>query len=282
MAVNLLCPVCHAPLVLDENAKSYRCDKNHCYDRAKSGYVNLIPIGKKRSKIPGDNKEMIRARADFLARGYYLPLSDTIGECACKMLENIKNPVILDAGCGEGYYTEKLYRAVSFTGRKVKLFGMDISKFALEMAGKHYAADGKITYAAASSFSIPLPDRSVDLLICVFSPYAQKEFLRVLKPNGKMILAIPGAKHLWELKSLLYDTPYENKVKDYPLEGFIFDSVHKIDEQIFLPNSKVINDLFAMTPYSCNTPPEGIQKLKSYSSLSTRIQFEVLCYRVAE
>ena len=157
--------------------------KNHCYDRAKSGYVNLIPIGKKRSKIPGDNKDMIRARVDFLSAGYYQPLSDAINANAIKLLKDVKHPVVLDAGCGEGYYTHRLYDALTENGKKVKLFGTDISKFGLEAAGKHHAANG-ITYAAASSFEIPLPDHCVDLLVCIFSPYAEKEFLRVLKPGG--------------------------------------------------------------------------------------------------
>ncbi len=277
MAIHLLCPICHAPLTLAEN--SYRCEHNHCYDRAKSGYVNLIPIGKKRSKIPGDNKEMIRARADFLKGGYYQHLSDAIDQNAVKMLQQVRHPVVLDAGCGEGYYTQRLYQSLTESGKKVRLFGMDISKFALDMAGKHCSADGKITYAAASSFSIPLPDHSVDLLVCVFSPYAEKEFLRILKPNGKMILAIPGAKHLWELKSILYDTPYENKVKDYPLPGFSFEGVTKVENTILLPDKKAVYDLYSMTPYSCNTPPEGAKRLEECEHLSVRAQFEVLCYQ---
>lgn len=280
MAVNLLCPVCHAPLALDDAQKTYRCENRHSYDRAKSGYVNLIPLNKKRSKIPGDNREMIRARADFLSGGYYQPLSDTINSCAVKMLKDVRNPVILDAGCGEGYYTERLYDAVSKDKHKVKLFGLDISKFALDTAGRHHAANGNIVYAAASSFALPLQDRSVDLLLSVFSPYAEKEFQRVLKPNGCMLLAIPGPKHLWELKSLVYDTPYENKVKDYPLNGFVFEGVQKVDTVITLPDKKSVQDLFAMTPYCCNTPPEAKQRLDTCETLTTRIQFELLCYRV--
>ena len=278
MAVTLTCPVCHAPLALSEDQKSYRCPKKHCYDRAKSGYVNLIPIGKKRSKIPGDNKDMIRARVDFLSAGYYQPLSDAINANAIKLLKDVKHPVVLDAGCGEGYYTHRLYDALTENGKKVKLFGTDISKFGLEAAGKHHAANG-ITYAAASSFEIPLPDHCVDLLVCIFSPYAEKEFLRVLKPGGKMLLAIPGAHHLWELKSTVYETPYKNEVKDYPLAGFEFLSTDKVDSHILLPDQKSIQNLFSMTPYSCNTPPQAAAKLLALEQLTTRIQFEVLSYR---
>lgn len=279
MAVTLLCPVCKSPLILDDVQKTYRCEKNHSYDRAKSGYVNLIPIGKKRSKIPGDNKEMIRARADFLKEGYYLPLSESLNAKAITLLADVRHPVIVDAGCGEGWYTKRLADAFTKQGKKAKLFGLDISKFGLDMAGRHYA-DAHITYAAASSFDLPLPDHSVDLLVSVFSPYAEKEFKRVLKPGGYMLLCIPGPQHLWELKSLIYDTPYENKVKDYTLNGLTFEGTQKINAFIHLTNHKAIQDLFAMTPYSCNTPPEAAAKLTSCKQLTTHIQFEILSYRL--
>ena len=33
-------------------------------------------------------------------------------------------------------------------------------------------------------------------------------------------MVIPDTMHLWELKSVIYDRPYENQVKDYLLKGF--------------------------------------------------------------
>ena len=68
----LICPVCGLPLTLE--AKTYRCEKNHCFDCAKSGYVNLLPPAPG-GKRHGDDKLMVKARTDFLDKGYYDPLS---------------------------------------------------------------------------------------------------------------------------------------------------------------------------------------------------------------
>ncbi len=275
------CPVCGRALHLTEDEKSYLCSKNHCFDRAKSGYVNLIPIGAKHSKLPGDNKLMSRARVDFLNAGYYQPLSDAINQTVLPQFSPTqeKSPVILDAGCGEGYYTRRLFDALTENGLSPRIYGSDISKFALDYAGRQNGAR-TISYAAASSFSLPFADHTVDLLMTAFSPFVGKEFLRVLKPGGKMLMVIPGRKHLWELKSLLYDTPRENQVKDYPLPGFLFEDVTRVEERILLPDQSAIQALFAMTPYSFSTPAKGKQRLTECTQLETEIQFEILRYRV--
>ena len=73
---NYRCPLCNSSLAL--KVKTYRCDNNHCFDQAKEGYVNLLPVQHKHSKSPGDNKTMVDARRAFLDKGYYQPLIDEI------------------------------------------------------------------------------------------------------------------------------------------------------------------------------------------------------------
>lgn len=69
----LTCPVCHLVLRLEGN--TYRCEHGHAFDRAREGYVHLLPVGHGRSGITGDTKEMARARQRFLDAGHYVPLS---------------------------------------------------------------------------------------------------------------------------------------------------------------------------------------------------------------
>ena len=128
-----LCPVCHNPLA---GEASLRCDKGHCFDRSKSGYVNLLDIKQKRSKLPGDNKQMAAARRDLLNGGFYEPLSDAVNSACEQLLANCNAPAVLDAGCGEGYYTERLFRFLEESGSCPELYGVDISKFALDIAAK--------------------------------------------------------------------------------------------------------------------------------------------------
>ena len=94
------CPVCGAEL--QEEEKGGVCPQGHRFDKARSGYLNLLPPSGKKTREPGDNKEMIRARWSFLQKGYYSPLADLAGEIT---LGEGKPPLrMLDAGCGEGYY----------------------------------------------------------------------------------------------------------------------------------------------------------------------------------
>ena len=116
-----ICPLCRSELVQD--GKQWRCGQNHSFDQAKEGYVNLLPVQKKNSRDPGDNKQMMQARRAFLNAGYYQALSDRVNELAQEYGKG--QPEILDLGCGEGYYSERLQQAVGG-----ELYGLDISRTA--------------------------------------------------------------------------------------------------------------------------------------------------------
>ena len=66
--MSYLCPLCHAPL--DPEGKSFVCPQGHQFDKAKEGYVNLLPVQHKRPKDPGDSSEMMQARRTFLDAGH--------------------------------------------------------------------------------------------------------------------------------------------------------------------------------------------------------------------
>ena len=74
-----ICPVCGEKLEI--SGKSYICTKRHTFDMAKSGYVNLLPTNNS-GTVHGDNKLMLRARREFLEKGYYKPLCDAV----CKVV----------------------------------------------------------------------------------------------------------------------------------------------------------------------------------------------------
>ncbi len=114
--VSFCCPICHNQLKLTE--KSYRCENGHCYDLAKSGYVNLLLSNKMNSKTPGDNKLMVDTRNHFLNKGYYQPLLDALCNQMITLAKsrNQKSIVLADAGCGEGYYTTGMYKALTNEG----------------------------------------------------------------------------------------------------------------------------------------------------------------------
>ena len=127
-----ICPICKGALMKRERALC--CPKNHSFDLAAQGYVNLLLANRKNSANPGDNAEMVASRTRFLDSGFYAPLSDTLNaEIAARAGAA---PRILDAGCGEGYYAARLYDALHTAGKDAALYGVDLSKAAVRHAAR--------------------------------------------------------------------------------------------------------------------------------------------------
>lgn len=263
-----LCPLCGASLT--EEGRSLRCPRGHSFDRAREGYVHLLPVGQKHSKAPGDDKAMVAARRDFLDRGFYAPLRDAL--CALARELTGPAPVVLDAGCGEGYYTAGIYQSLTAAGLQPRMAGLDISKFALRAAAKR---ERGVEFAVASSYRLPIADETADVLLNCFSPLALEEFRRVLRPGGRFFYVVPGPEHLWELKEVLYDRPYPNEEKETPYEGFSYCSIVPVDALITLERPSDIHALFQMTPYYWKTPKAGGERLAALDHLTTRISFRV-------
>ena len=262
------CPICGAPLTREEGR--YLCPNRHSYDLSKEGYTHLLPANQKHSAAPGDDKLMAAARRDFLSRGYYSPLLNTI--CSQILSLSGETPVILDNGCGEGYYTAGIHQALLAAGKAPRMAGIDISKFILRYAAKR---DKAIEFAVASSYHLPVADESVDILLNCFSPLALEEFRRVLKPGGYFLYVVPAANHLWEMKEVLYDKPYPNEEKETPYEGFAYHSIVPVENTITLANQADIQALFGMTPYAWKTPKAGKERLAALDSLKCRISFRI-------
>lgn len=264
------CPVCAQPL--RREAQSYRCDNGHCHDIAKEGYTYLLPVNQRHSKSPGDDKAMTAARSAFLDRGYYAFLRDALCRMALTYTANLNAPAVLDAGCGEGYYTAAICRTLVDAGRVPHVAGIDISKDMVRRAGKRTKM---AELAVASVYHLPLADETVDLLLDCFSPLAIDEFRRVLRPGGHFLYVVPAAEHLWEMKQVLYDEPYRNETKETPYEGFRYVTIGHVSDRITLPGQEDIQALFGMTPYCWKTPREGKDRLAALDTLTTTAAFDI-------
>lgn len=158
---------------------------------------------------------MTAARTRFLDGGWYSPLRQAL--CDLALTHAGPSYTILDAGCGEGYYTENLFSVFHNAGRSFQLAGVDLSKSALKKAARRVPAG---EFAVASVYHLPVAGASVDLLVDCFAPLALDEYRRVLRPGGTLLYVVPGPRHLIELKRVLYDRPYENLEQDIPYDGF--------------------------------------------------------------
>ncbi|MBS6772426.1 MAG: 50S rRNA methyltransferase [Faecalibacterium prausnitzii] len=156
----------------------------------------------------------------------------------------------------------------------VQLAGFDIAKPAVRLAAKALPA---AKYAVASSFAQPVRTGWADLLLNCFSPFAQEEFRRVLRPGGRMIYVVPGAEHLYQMKAVLYDTPYKNPVQEVAYEGFRPIGEREVSGRITVPAGQ-LEALFAMTPYYWKTPRDGAARLAALPELTTDIAFRFLVF----
>lgn len=239
-----ICPICSAPLTLCD--KSWVCPQRHQFDNAKEGYVNLLPVQKKKTKDPGDNKEMMIARREFLNKGFYQPLSDKVNQLAVQYHPQAET--LLDIGCGEGYYSHRLFETIQKTSAgQCQLFGLDISKSAIKSAAKRYC---DLQFCVASVFEMPFANNSIDLAIRIYAPSKVEELQRVMKPGSILITVSPGPMHHYALKQKIYSQPRLHPQESLVLEGFHYLSHESLSYQLTLSQTDDIQHFLSMTPYA--------------------------------
>lgn len=268
-----ICPVCKDKLKRIDN--SWRCRNGHCFDIARKGYVNLLTTAKHNPKTAGDNADMVKARTEFLDKDYYRPLAEKLRDVAGEVLKDNDSPVIIDSGCGEGFYTAELAKL-----SKASIFGIDISKHAVAhcMTRVHLAGITNCQFAAASSFELPFADKSADLVVSVFAPVSNDEYARVLKKGGALIVVSPSPRHLFELKAAVYDEPYENKPNVYGLNKFTLGSEICFEYSADITSQADIYSLFMMTPYFYKTSEEGMVRLRALDDIEVTCGFMIQTY----
>ncbi len=266
----LICPVCHAALVGAAGGKTLACEAGHSFDVAREGYVNLLG-GKPAGALQGDNAEMVRARRAFLERGYYRPLAEAVAGAT-----RVGRPgVVADFGCGEGYYLGLL---MAEAGREIRAYGTDISKPAIAAAAKVYPLAHWVV--ADTKRLIPLADGSVDAAINVFAPRNADEFARVVRPGGRLVVAIPGPQHLANLRD------------QFGLIGIQDDKAAKVRAQLtsfeLVTSNQVENDiqlsaaglreLLEMTPNARHLTEESRKDIETGGATRAHIEFEVMIF----
>lgn len=253
----LICPVCSEKLTKTE--RLYTCENFHSFDMAKEGYVNLLTGKHKAGELIGDNRDMARARRTFLEKGYY----DFLADALCDYIR--QGDKLLDISCGEGYYTDYMRRK---TGADV--FGFDISKEMIRLAAKKYK---EVEFFVANIAKIPVKSESVDVAVQICAPFSEKEFARILKKDGILLSVVPGKRHLWGLKELLYENPYENNEDTTEYEYLKKADCVTVKKTVTLPGQDEIMSLFAMTPYYYKTGERDRLKLQNKNSLTTELEF---------
>jgi 23S rRNA (guanine745-N1)-methyltransferase len=205
----LLCAVrdCHLPLTREE--RRVFCARGHSFDIARTGYINLLQPHDRRSKNPGDTAEAVAARRRLHDLGVTEPLLHGISD----VLDVRRGDVVLDAGCGEGFYTGSLAERCG-----PDVHGVDISVAAIDAAARRYPGCEWIV-ANADRF-VPYEQGSFSIVISITARMNSPEFRRVLRDDGRLLVALAAPDDLIELRGVgrdRVDRTAESFAREYTL-----------------------------------------------------------------
>jgi 23S rRNA (guanine745-N1)-methyltransferase len=284
-AANLACPIDGLPL--ETHAAQRRCAAGHTYDMAREGYCNLLVVQHKASRDPGDSKDMVAARRRFLELGHFEPIADrtfeAVRECMAAQGDAFN---IVDAGCGEGYYLDRIARlaAASPDAGAVALAGIDVSKWAVKSAARRKVP---VTWLVANNRQPPFLPGIVDQILCLFGFPVWEGFRKVQKPGDHVLLVDPAADHLIELRQIIY--PAVNRSPPPSLAAAEAAGYRLLRERgmrygVTLSGAEAIQDLLAMTPHAHRVPQERRDALAEPATLSVTVDvmFRLLTFEPAQ
>ena len=267
----LTCPIDKAPL--ERRDKQMICKNGHTFDIARQGYVNLLPVQHKRSKHPGDSKEMVSARTNFLNSSVYHPIAYKLAELVFSQTVDKMATCFMDAGCGEGYYSDHVFSHIKSKDLHKDIFfiGLDISKPAIVEATKR---NRQITWVVGTNRHPPVEANSIDVILCVFGFQSFEGFNNALKLGGIIILVEPGPDHLKELRDIIYtevkQTPPQDLSKAKAM-GFLIESSEPLQFETGPLNNEKINQLLLMTPHFYRATKEGKEAASKLNELNLTI-----------
>ena len=255
----VICPLCEKPLTRDP--KSWYCENGHSFDVARQGYVNLLTVQQKHSLHPGDTREMVLARRQFLEAGYYAPIGDTLRALVDRYCPAAQR--VLDVGCGEGYYLSRLPHIPTRVG-------VDISKEAVRCAAAKYKDSLWLT---ATASHLPFERDSFDCLLSMFALTMEEEYYRVLKPGGLFLQVLAGKSHLSALKTIIYPTLVEKEKNLQPvLSAFTLLHSRTLAFDFSLEEPRQVQNLLAMTPHLWRISKEAARALEETPRLRDRAE----------
>jgi len=253
--MNLICPICEKPLSRQD--KSLVCPHGHRFDIARQGYVNLLTVQQRHSAHPGDTREQVLSRREFLEGGFYEPISDALNEAA---KGQGAEGSILDVGCGEGYYSARLAQSLG-----AELTGLDVSKEVVRWAAAKYKT---YQWLCATAARIPVETGAAGVVTSLFAITLPEEFHRVLREDGLFFQVLAAQDHLLGLKRIIYDELIFRRKDTVPeLPGFTLLESAPIRFS-FTVEGRQVQNLFAMTPHLFRVSRAGAQRLRETERLT--------------
>jgi 23S rRNA (guanine745-N1)-methyltransferase len=277
--VPLVCPL--DALLLTQNGRSLSCSNHHVYDVAASGYINLLLPQFKASREPGDSKAMVSARGRILDDGLFSPLADLVGQIVTRVAGNAKRLILVDAGCGNGYYTAETTRHLQDVNPAMEIIpvGFDISKWAVAAAAKRYP---DIAWVVASNKRLPLEQGRADLITSLFGFPMWPEWGRHQSPGQFVIVVDAGARHLIELREIIYPSVSAK-------EPLVPEAAHENGYELVsedwarytrdIAGADVLDDILEMTPHGRKIASAARELVRKLAFLQVSFDLVVRVYR---
>ncbi|WP_087974714.1 putative RNA methyltransferase [Oceanobacillus rekensis] len=266
------CPLCKSPMRV-VGLKSLMCSKNHTFDFAKQGYVNMMT----RTSTSRYDKKLFEERHKInmdsdLYTTLHKKLSEIIKEYRNIFIDQI---MILDAGCGEGSHLQRILdecQNEAMTG-----IGLDISKEGILMAARNYKESIWLVGDLANS---PVADKACHVIINILSPANYMDFKRILVPNGLVIKVVPRANYLKEIREALFaDTDKEIYQNDETVS--LFKKHFQLVNNFHLSYTKELksaelSSLVEMSPLAWSSKKEHMDKFINQDSSKVTIDLDIL------
>lgn len=281
MLTNVLaCPVCDAELTIRATAAA--CPNAHSFDRARSGYLNLLLSNKKQSAEPGDSPAMMHSRRAFLQGGFYDQMAAMANTAVAEVLAGRNETHVADLGCGEGFFTARLQDALAAAMSPAHTcYGVDISRPGIRVATAYHR---EITWIVASLHRSPFRTQSLDVVLSMFAPIDAADARRVVRDDGALVTVTPGPDHLDALRAIIYTAVKPHPQTPALMAGdtlFERTASTRVRYPIVVDSAAQIMNVLAMTPYYWNINRATKAHIEALSRLELTVDAYVNVFRPA-
>lgn len=261
------CPTCHQMMHAQE--KALVCLEGHRFDVSKKGTLYFL-----NHQIKTDyDREMFEHRRKLIVHGMYQPLLDLL-QPFCQ------NQRILDVGCGEGSFLQKLNEQATL----LPSVGFDISKEGIYLASDY---GENVFWCVADLTNLPFQEDRFTTILNIFSPSNYQEFQRVLVDGGQLIKVVPRSGYLKELRAAFY--PEDEKKQHYSNQAVVekFQETFRESERqtltyVFdIPESCQLS-LLEMSPLEWGVSMEIKEKLQKKPLKRITIDLDILIGRISD
>lgn len=262
----LACPVCAEPLARVDGGQ-VGCAGGHRFDEAKQGHLTLLPA--KRRALTADTPDMVDARIRFLGRGHYAPVERAL---AAVVAATEAPGVVLDVGSGPGTYLAHVLDAdgpdeTASAGRPGSApagpvaarlgVALDLSPVAVRRAARVHPRAGAVVGDVTER--LPVVDDAAAVVLDVFAPRNQREYARVLHPDGVLVVVTPRTGHLAELAeaTIAVDPEKERRLRESLEPTFALQGSEDLTWTMEL-SAEDVHDVVHMGPSHHHVDPDRV------------------------